>query len=542
MAGGKETPRQKMIGMMYLVLTALLALNVSAEVLQAFNNITRGIVTTISATDAKNQDNLTRFKKRVDDSGGDETAQMCWDKVQVATKLTSDLYAEIEKIKKEVVEAEGTQEYDGGEESYLGSGMEKLVEQKNTDVSSRMLAENNPNYNYGEKLKTMINDTKNKLVDLFRDLPGMGEAEVAAIANSITLEAKDDPDQKQAAKRKWEYYTFNNIPVGATLAVLTKIQNDVKNAETEVINALYGQISAGKIEIEDFVPIVKARKSAVAVGETYKAEIFLSAKVGAITPTITVDGKEVEDMQGATGIYEQVAGSQGSVKKPVKISIKNAKTGKTKEYETTMEYDVFKAPANVSADKMNVVYVGLDNPISISVPGFEPDKISASLSPGNVGDLVKTGPGKYVAKIKTRSREGCKINVSVKLPDGSSKNMGYGEFRTMKVPSPNASLNGNQGPNISAGALKAVRIVSVTLDNFVFEGIRYEVTNFDYIYRPQRGQLIRGSARGKQIPNDLKAAFDNAKRGDLLIINGIQASAPGLGKVDIAGSLVFNVN
>jgi hypothetical protein len=119
--------------------------------------------------------------------------------------------------------------------------------------------------------------------------------------------------------------------------------------------------------------------------------------------------------------------------------------------------------------------------------------------------------------------------------------MGSQNFRTLKVPSPTPSLNGNGGGNMSTGALKAVKIVSVTLENFVFEGIRYKVTSFDYIYKPARGNLIRGTENSQGIPNQLKAAFANAKRGDLLIISGINASAPGLGKVPVAGSLVYNI-
>jgi len=109
------------------------------------------------------------------------------------------------------------------------------------------------------------------------------------------------------------------------------------------------------------------------------------------------------------------------------------------------------------------------------------------------------------------------------------------------VPSPSPSLNGNGGGTMSTGALKAVKIVSVTLENFVFEGIRYKVTNFDYMYNPSRGNLIRGSEKSNNMPNQLKAAFANAKRGDFLVISGIQASAPGLGKIDVAGSLVYNI-
>lgn len=536
MAGGKESPRQKMIGMMYLVLTALLALNVSAEVLEAFQNITVGIEQTIDVTKGKNAEIYDVLVAKAGNMDGDENAEKVLERAKQAKAVCSDLYNYLQEVIVVIVESDTKQTYDEGEESYKSLG--KLEDPKNTDVSTRLLAEGPQSK--GEELKAKINDARKTLVGLFEGLEGVDAEQMASIEAALTLRAEDNPEARQQAKRKWEYATFGHIPRGAAVALLTKIQNDVKNAEAEVLNRMFTQLSAAKLEIDELVPVIKAKKSAVAVGEKYEAQIFLSAKIGSIDPIITVDGKEIKTENG-TGIYEVVPTTQGSVKKKVEILIKNAKTGKMEPYPTEMNFDVFKAPAIISADKMNVVYQGLDNPISISVPGFEPDKINASMTPAGFGTLVKKGAGKYIAKITKRSREGVKINVSVKLPSGGSKSMGSANFRTMKVPSPNASLNGNTGPSISTGALKAVKIVSVTLENFVFEGIRYKTVAFDYIYKPARGNLLRGTATGQQIPNQLRAAFGNAKRGDLLIISGIYAQATGLGKVPLAGSLVFTV-
>ncbi|MBI1184238.1 gliding motility protein GldM [bacterium] len=536
MAGGKETPRQKMIGMMYLVLTALLALNVSAEVLQAFQNITVGIEETIDVTKGKNAEIYSQLLSKANNMEGDENAEKVVERAKKAQEVCSSFYSYLEEMKKEVVTKDCDQSYDEGPESYKALGA--LQDPKNIDVSTTLLAEG-PN-SRGEELKNKINNTRSELVNLFDGLEGVDAAYKKALDDKLTLKAIDNTEAKEVPKRKWEYATFFQIPRGAAVALLTKIQNDVKNAEAEVLTQMFSQLSAGKLEIDELVPVIKATKSAVAVGEKYEAKIFLSAKIGAIDPIITVDGKQVK-VENATGMFEDVPGAQGSISRKVMISIKNPKTGKMDEYPAEMNYDVFKAPAIISADKMNVVYQGLDNPISISVPGFEPDRIIATMTPGNLGDLVKEGPGKYIAKIKQRGTKGVDINVSVKLPDGSTKTMGSQNFRTLKVPSPIASLNGNQGPDISTGALSAVKIVSVQLENFVFEGIRYKVSKFDYIWKPARGTLLRASERGQEIPNQLRAAFSNAKRGDLLIISGIYATAPSLGEVPLAGSLVFTV-
>jgi gliding motility-associated protein GldM len=543
MGGGKETPRQKMIGMMYLVLTALLALNVSAEVLEAFGNISKGLDETIVVSEAKNAELYNMISQRVSSAGDDENAKLVGKKMVEVQTISKELDAHLEELKKQMVETDAKQTYDeylNGTEEYAAGHLEN---QKNIDVPTRILVEKGTKpENGGEILMAKINETRKSLVDLFDGLSITTPAFKQELDARLTLKAEDYTEEKEVAKKDWEYKTFNGIPCGAAIALLTKYQNDLKNAESEVLKTMLEAISAGKIEIKDFVPVVKVRKSALAVGEKLEAEIFLAAQIGGVVPVISVNGKEIEvDPLTGRGSYTAMADVQGQKSLPVNISVKNTKTGETKPYETVLEYDVFKAPAIISADKMNVVYQGLDNPISISVPGFEPGMISASMSPASIGELVKEGPGKYVAKIKGRDRKGVNINVSVKMPDGSTKSMGSQNFRTLKVPSPNASLNGATGPNISTGALQAVKVVSVTLENFVFEGIRYKTVAFDYIYKPARGNLIRGTENSQSIPNQLRAAFTNAKRGDLLIISGIYASAPGLGKVPLAGSLVFNV-
>lgn len=545
MAGGKETPRQKMIGMMYLVLTALLALNVSAEVLEAFGNITRGIDETIKVTAVKNAELYGLIQQRVSTSGDDENAKKVGERLKQVKPIIEDLDSYLLELKKKMVEEDGDQTWD----MYINGSEDndplKLIDPKNIDVSTRILVEKAPNQpkSGGEELMEKINGTRTKLVALFEGLKGVDEAKKAELESQLTLRAEDDPNEKETAKKDWEYKTFNSIPRGAAIALLTKYQNDLQNAEGEVLKKLMEQISVGKLEVSELVPVVKLAKSALAVGEKVDAEIFLAARIGGVVPQISVDGKKI-DVDPITGVgkYSAPASSQGSKKAKVDIQVVDTKTGESKPYPTVMEYEVFNSPAIVSADAMNVLYVGLDNPMSISVPGFEPDKVSATLSPSSVGTLVRgKKPGEYIAKIKGRSREGAKINVSVKTANGTISK-GSTPFRTMNVPSPNAMLVGKSGGTISTGALKVANQVDVVLDGFVFEGIRYKATEFKYIYKPKRGNTVSNKAAGNRIPGDLKNAMNLAKPGDILIIYEIKASSPGLGQVQLKSALSFTVS
>lgn len=542
MAGGKESPRQKMIGMMYLVLTALLALNVSAEVLEAFNNITNGIDETIKVTSTKNTDLAGSIADRVKNAGDDDNAKLVGVKAAEASKIADGLYSYLQTLKEQVVEDDTDQAYDdGSEECYVNLG--KLKDPKNIDVATRLLVEKKAGEQQsgGAKLKAEINKTRESLVNLFDGLVGTTDVEKDAIEAALTLNANDNPDEK-GPKKVWEYKTFNSIPRGAAIALLTKFQNDAKNAEAEILKRLLDKISAGKLEVEGLEPVVKQNKAILARGEKLTAEIFLSAKIGGITPEIkdTRSGKAIK-VEGTTGKYEATADKQGKFEVPVEITYVDKKTGKENKLETSINYEVFNADATISATKMNVLYLGLENPIEISVPGYEPSAINASLSPSGYGTLTRVKPGQYIAKLKRRNKDGVKINVTVKTAEGKTIGKGNQMYRTMKVPSPYANINNKTGGTISAAELKVVRRVNATLSNFVFEGVKYRVTGYDYIYTPKRGNLIRASNKGASIPGQLKGAFTNAKRGDMLIISGVRASAKGVGEVNLPGALIFEI-
>ena len=531
-----------MIGMMYLVLTALLALNVSREVLQAFNNITKGIDETVVSTELGIDAKVNEFQKQVSRMNGDSMANVYWSKVTEAVSLSDSLDNEIERIKRLLVEAENSQSYDDGPESYIGSNMLVLVEEENVDIASRYLADPNQERNaYGKRLKGLINYTRDKFEGLFRDLPKMNEDKLSAISGNFTLSAEDDEDNSDLAKRNWEFATFNNVPLGAALAVLTKTQNDLRNTQAQVIDEITGLLGNNQPPIDGLQAMVNPKATSVPIGGNYEAEIFLGARMGSIEPEITVNGEKV-DLNGSTGTFKVPVTGEGAIDKEVSIKLLNAKTGITEEYKTTLSYEGFKTPAIVSPTKMNVVYLGLKNPISVSVPGFEPENVMASLSPSSCGTLTRSGTGEYIAHITNATVRECKVNVSVRMPDGSTRSMGPTEFRIKKVPKPYSSINAKQGGAVSIAWIKAARRVDVTLGpEFVFDGVRYRTTRYECIYVPTRGAPIRGSAGSPQLPQTIRSAMDNARRGDMLIINQIYASAEGVGEVMLPTSMVFNV-
>lgn len=198
-------------------------------------------------------------------------------------------------------------------------------------------------------------------------------------------------------------------------------------------------------------------------------------------------------------------------------------------------------PSALSLQRMNVLYLGLDNPISISHPRYGCDKLILKLEPESLATLEPTACGEYKVKLKRRDRHG--LNLLVYKNRVSDRTLlSKQNFRTLKVPTPIANFNGRTGGNITKEQLAKVKGVEIALSGFVYGDIRYEVSSYDYIYKPKKGDLIRGTKYGDgTFSNELLDKCLQAQEGDLIIISGIYANARSIGKVPLAGSLVFTV-
>lgn len=196
--------------------------------------------------------------------------------------------------------------------------------------------------------------------------------------------------------------------------------------------------------------------------------------------------------------------------------------------------------AVVQAPTLNVLYYGIVNEVNIEIPSKTAEKVYATLTPKAAGHLERVKEGVYKVHLLSSAHKTVKINVSQDVGDGKVRAAGATEFKVINLPAPVASIGGNPGPSITSEELSKVKVVQVDLMDFPLHSIDYEVTRYDYIYKPTRGNLIRGSIQGDIFPKDLKDAFDAASRGDLLIISGIQAAYQGYEK-DVYGSLVYTV-
>lgn len=531
-----KEPRQRMINMMYLVLTALLALNISAEILNAFYLVNDGINDAITASDFKN--NLTyaqilRQKELDEGKAGD-----IYDASIQAKTLADDLVLYIDDMMNVMIEESG---------GWNKKHPEKLEQPKNLDKPSRIMI----NQGNGDELQKRVNGDRQKFLDILAAFNKDGvntRINIESFSQQLSLKADDPPVTGEKGNRTWAQKNFEMVPVVAAMTIFTSLKNDVRNAEADVVNRLYQLIGGEDFKFDNLRARVIAPTSYITLGQMYTADIFVSAS-NSTTDNVVYVGDfdetklkrdsagilplELDDNPmmagydtlrnvGGMGKLEESPSAEGIQQFQGVIVVLNTSTGQSKYYPFEQEYQAAKPFAVVSPTKMNVLYIGLPNPLAISVPGFPDERITASITGG--GSLRKLGRGQYEAMV--RSRGTVKVVVSAELKDGSRKPMGDPEFRVKRIPNPVPEVGEKQGGNITAAKMRVQRGMIAKLYNFDFEA-RFNVVSFKLIYRPRgSGDAFPAQVTGPVFTGRMKDFIVKARSGDFYFFKDIKVRGP----------------
>lgn len=522
MSGGKETPRQKMIGMMYLVLTALLALNVSKEILNAFVTIEEGLNVTNKNFDGKNELLYSKFKKAMADNPK-KTGP--WnDKANKAKKMSTELCAYIDEIRSELyatIQGVPKEVADTFQLKYLDSKDEN-------NVPTTILIGGDP-----ENATGKAKDLKEKIEAYKKDMAALvPEKERAGLKLGLSTEDVYSVAEEQIVT--WESNAFYATPVAAVLSQLAKIKNDIKNAESDVVSTLLKSITADDFSFDQVVAKVVAPTSYIISGEKYTADIFVAAYSSTQDPEIFVGAVDTTDkknpkisgtgtavpVNAGLGKYEVSTGAEGIQEYNGLINVK-APDGSVKAYPFHGEYMVARPSMAVSATKMNVFYIGVENPVDISVAGAAPTDVVATMSGGG-GSIVNKGQGKYIVKVTTPGETS--VNVSVKTKTGS-KSMGTMKFRVKKVPSPQASFAGVVGDGkVSKGELQNAGGVIPKLEDFVFD-LKFPVVSWNMSIFIN-GAYADYTAQGASATGQMKELLAKVKPGQKVLIEEVKVQCP----------------
>jgi gliding motility-associated protein GldM len=520
-----KEPRQLMINLMYLVLTAMLALNVSAKIINAFFVINSGIKNSNAIFDDSNLITMSALEKNVEQDRG--RYQPLLDVAKEVQQISKEFNAYVESLRTEMVDAtDGYYPADDEMHPNYPKGF------KDKDVTTRILVEEEK----GNELEAKILGNREKILARIKSLSGLpgtqiNDESIEKLSNSISLNVSEEWKKDKVAK-SWAEFTFKQMPLASVFPLLTKYQNDMKSSESAVINFLVNQVGLTSFKVDNFIPISSALKSYVIEGEAYAADISVGATSKSITEnmSIRVNGTPLKVTDGI-GIFKTSTSGTGIKRYKVDISLKNPTTGKQETFSKDFEYEVGRRSVTVTADKMNVFYMGVENPLSVVAAGVSSNDLRVSASNAT---LTPNGPGKFIAKVSGGGGV-AKLTIS-----GGGLNPTSFDFRIKPIPDPVAKLGGSTGGDIGNGVMKAQQGIIAELAGFDFDA-RCEIAGFELVYVPKREDPMVVSNPGPAFNAESRGLLNRAKPGDAYYFNNVRAKCPG----DLAGrkinSMVFQI-
>ncbi len=543
MAGGNLSPRQKMINMMYLVLTALLALNVSKEVLNSFFEVNKGIERTTTNFNAKNGDTYAAFTAAAELNP--VKAGPFRDQALEVKKKADALVEYIQEMKYDLVLGVDGEVCLGKYEDENGDEIEENIfeipfsdlndEQKHRSIGN---LENKDDRDMSGTLfiaTGKASELKQNVTDYSDLLVAIAAGNKALIENiNAICNVEDKKGKKGVGGVTWENYNFNDMPSVGALTLLSKMQSDVRNTEADVINMLRENIDAGSLKFTSAEGIQIPNSNFVLKGDSFRAQIFISAKDTTQAPMIYVgeydslgNGQyemigdyETVDIVNGKGMFAAKTVSEGVKKWGGLIAMKT--DNGTKMYPFKGEYLVAAKTAVVSPTNMNILYLEVDNPLKISVPGYTAGEISAVINNGKVAPIKKS-LGEYSARPSKKGKAMVSLFAEV---EGKRTKMGEMEFRVKEVPPPKAEVafTANVKGELFIDKMKMVTAggLSAKLKDFDFKGVRYVITSYK-LTGMYKGEQQNDIARGPKFTNKMEGIIKNTKSGNSITISSIKA-------------------
>ena len=449
MAGGKQTPRQQMIGMMYLVLLAMLAMNASKDLLNAFIFLEDGIDVTTSNFNNTNQTIYDKISTAA--ATGSKTAIKTNENAKTIAEAANRIFQEIEKYKSDIIEIGGGIDEENG----------VPIGKDNQDIGAEYLVVKG----HGETLKNNIRKYKADLVALI-------DPQDTSVINGINKLLETPPHvDYEGVKSPWENGISEYLPLAAVTANLTNLQSYVRNAESQALNYLYEEISADVLKVNKILATSIAQSGYVLQGDEYSANIFLAASDTTAEPIVTVGDYdtahyrktgqikfvgETKDLpvSGGIGQFKIKAEETGNHAWGgiMKVPHPNPKRkGEFLTYPFVNNFTVAAPSAVISSDQLNIMYMGLDNEISVSAPGMRSEDLVVTA--GNGCKVSSRGNGKYVFVPSRGGR--FNITVAAKI-NGETKTISQQTWKSTSLPIPFILTPGVKHDRASANALATV--------------------------------------------------------------------------------------
>ncbi len=518
MAGGKETPRQKMIGMMYLVLTALLALNVSSTVIKKFVFLNDSLVRANNETIERNNQTLTSIKSTVADLGNRDADLKI---AEAATELRAnadEIIEEINLLKDTLVNLTGGY-LEGYTPGYMGDAKNLVGETDYDKVGHYMMPEEEGGEGHGARLKSLLNEYSEYVAEMVKQF-GADPGEVEHY-QPIALDADEDPvyslDPNQKGK-KFSTLAFDGSPTPAGLATLSEFQSRVLGYETRAITYLAGKVGAGDLKFDQINAMVRPESKYVTAGAKYVAEMFIAASSSGVTPTMAYNGNKIPVNDRGIGLVEFTARASNYDKNGLSRQTYEAEIsvtmpgGRDTTFTNEVEYFVIQPVIQVQSTSVNALYYRCGNALNVTVQGLGPTFVPSFSAKGAA---AISGGGTQVTLVPTSTS-----TVTLSVSNGGTY-IGSKEFGVRPVPQPEIVFASPQGPiNMKTGMSSKtprMQIAAVADENFrqtLPDDAKFRVAEATLTL--VSGGLARGSLNVSGGVANLSSLLANARKGDNL--------------------------
>ena len=497
-----NSPRQKMINLMYLVFIAMLALNVSAEVLTGFDIV--GDSLSNSSENMHTRNRLIMDELEGYNSQNREKAGEWYDKGVQVKQMSDSLVNYIEDLKIRIVK-----ESDGKK-----GNINNIRNKDNLDAASSVLLSSPARQ--GQRLRTAVEHFRQTVTGLIQD-----DNRRKIIENNLST----TPSERNDSHKNWEESLFEKMPVSAAVAILSKIQNDVRLSEGEALGSLLNSIDVSDFRVNELNAYVIPESKVIIQGGTYNARVILSAEDSTLSPDIIVNGQSLDP--SAKGFFSTASSAVGTF--PVEGYIETrGSDGSTVRRSFSDNYTVIEPAATIAPTLMNVLYAGIGNEISISVPGIAPQDVSATMTNGS---LVRKG-NLWEAKPVAAGRD---ATVSISARTGSQvRLLASKNFRVRSLPDPSpyieyADANGNpvvfKGGNLAKAVLVNTQGIKAAIDDGILN-IPFRVTGFRTLFFDSMGNAIPEVSEGSRFSERQKEQIRRLQRGKYFYISGVKAIGP----------------
>ena len=490
------SPRQKMINLMYVVLMAMLALNISSEVLNGFSIVEESLNRTTANSSKENEVLYGNFAEQM--KKNPQKVKEWFEKATAVKRMSDSLYNFAQALKVQIVrEADGK---DGN--------IYNIKSKDNLEAASHVMLA--PGTGQGKKLYDAINNFRERILKM---VPDKHQRDI--IESNLTTKV---PKNANTLGKNWQEYMFEDMPVAGAVTLLSKLQSDVRYAEGEVLHTLVANIDMKDIRVNKLSAFVIPESKTVISGDQFSAQIVMAAVDTTQQPEIYVGGQRITN-----GLYRFTAGAVGEHQFGGYITMHDG-AGNVIRRDFTQKYTVVAPSATVSADLMNVLYAGYENPISVSIPGVPLNAVSASMSGGSFRSI---GMGKYIARPSAVGRD---VTISVASnANGKSRQMGKFTFHVRKLPDPAAYMQIGtdrfRGGGLAKASIMSAPGIKAAIDDGILD-IQFKVVSFETVFFDNMGNAVPMASAGGNFSERQRDTFRKLSRGKRFYISRITAVGP----------------